>query len=292
MDRDLELFEGDFLERIAPGAFKDTFKARGDQIRVLYDHGADPMIGNKPLGAPDVLREDKTGAYYEVSLFDSSYVNDLKPAIRSGQLGASFRFKVTGETWAIEPEATRDNPKMLDERTITGVDLYEFGPVTFPAYPDASAGLRSRTDEFIEHFLNDPQFVARFKERAGPAVVEQIRASLPTAGVAVPDGADGARSTGTSDGDRGRNNGRDRRRRRGRNPRATTRHASTQHGRVRSSPQPTRKVFNMNPLEYVLTRMKEIKPRYDTLGTQEKLEDEERSEYDRAQDRMGRPRRS
>lgn len=178
-------FEGDFIERIAPGAFKDTFKARGDQIRVLYDHGADPMIGNKPLGVPDVLREDKTGAYYEVSLFDSSYVNDLKPAIRSGQLGASFRFKVTADQWVTPKKASDNNPAMLDERTITSVDLYEFGPVTFPAYPDATAGLRSRTDEFIEHFLNDPQFVQRFKERAGPSVVEQIRASLPpSAGVA------------------------------------------------------------------------------------------------------------
>jgi len=172
-------FEGNFLERIAPGAFKDTFKARGDQIRVLYDHGADPQIGNKPLGVPDVLREDATGAYYEVGLFDSSYVNDLKPAIRSGQLGASFRLKVTGEEWVTPREATRENPQKLDERTITSVDLYEFGPVTFPAYPDASAGMRSRTDEFLEHFLSDPLFVARFKERAGPVVVDRLSASIP-----------------------------------------------------------------------------------------------------------------
>lgn len=172
-------FEGNFLERIAPGAFDDTFRKRADQIRVLYDHGADPQIGNKPLGRADVLREDKTGAYYEVGLFDASYVNDLKPAIRANQLGASFRFRVTGEEWATPDKATKSNPLKLDERTITGVELYEFGPVTFPAYADASAGLRSRTDEFIEHFMNDPQFVARFKERVGPAVVEQIRASLP-----------------------------------------------------------------------------------------------------------------
>jgi HK97 family phage prohead protease len=172
-------YEGQFLERIAPGAFDDSFTSRSNQIRVLYDHGADPMIGNKPLGTPDVLREDDKGAYYEVSLFDASYVNDLKPAIRSGQVGASFRFKVTGEEWASPTASTPHNPQRLDERTITGVTLYEFGPVTFPAYPDATAGLRSRTDEFIEHFLNDPAFVARFKDRAGPAVVEHIRASLP-----------------------------------------------------------------------------------------------------------------
>jgi hypothetical protein len=127
-------FEGRFLERIAPGAFADTFKTRGDKIRVLYDHGADPQIGNKPLGAPTVMREDETGAYYEVSLFDASYVNDLKPAIRAGQLGASFRFRVTGEEWDETPERSTSNPDGLPERTIKGTELYEFGPVTFPAY--------------------------------------------------------------------------------------------------------------------------------------------------------------
>jgi HK97 family phage prohead protease len=172
-------YEGTFLERIAPGAVADTFDTRANQIRVLYDHGADPQIGNKPLGTPTVLREDSKGAYYEVDLFDSSYVNDLKPAIRAGQLGASFRFKVTSESWETPTEARSDNPDRLEERTITGAELYEFGPVTFPAYADASAGLRSRTDEFLEHFLCDPKFVARFTERAGLKATEHILATLP-----------------------------------------------------------------------------------------------------------------
>jgi HK97 family phage prohead protease len=80
-------FEGQFMERIAPGAFADTFRARKNQIRVLYDHGSDPSIGNKPLGVPKVMREDKTGAYAEVEMFDAPYAQDLKPAIRAGQLG-------------------------------------------------------------------------------------------------------------------------------------------------------------------------------------------------------------
>lgn len=172
-------YEGQFLERIGSGAFDQTFKERGDKIRVLYDHGADPSIGNKPLGTPDVLREDNEGAYYEVDLFDASYVNDLKPALRAGQLGASFRFRVTSEDWDNSPKSSDYNPAGLPERTITGAEVYEFGPVTFPAYPEASAGMRSRTDEFLERFLDDPKFVARFRERVGPAVVNQIRATLP-----------------------------------------------------------------------------------------------------------------
>lgn len=176
-------YEGRFLERIAPGAFADTFATRGDKVRVLYDHGYDPQIGNKPLGVPNVLREDKTGAYYEVSLFDAEYVRELKPAIAAGQMGASFRFKVTGETWVDPTKSTAHNPQKLPERTITGTELYEFGPVTFPAYDDASAGLRSRTDEFVDRLLHDPQFVARLTERAGLHVVERMIADAP-----APDG--------------------------------------------------------------------------------------------------------
>lgn len=37
----------------------------------------------------------------------------------------------------------------------------------------------------------------------------------------------------------------------------------------------------VNPLDYVLTRMQEIKPRFEELSRKDKLEDEERSEYDR-----------
>jgi len=161
-------FEGDFLERVAPGAFDATFKEKAGQIRVLYDHGHDPSIGNKPLGTPDVLRSDKTGAYYEVSLFDAPYVNDLKPAIRAGQMGASFRFTVTSEAWSDPKVATEWNPAKMPERTITGVNLFEFGPVTFGAYSQATAGLRSTTDSFHDMLLSDPKFLARFAARVGP----------------------------------------------------------------------------------------------------------------------------
>ena len=168
------MWEGNFLERVAPGAFDQTFKDRAKQIRVLYDHGHDPSVGNKPLGTPDVLRSDKTGAYYEVRLFDAPYVNDLKPAIAAGQMGASFRFSVTSEAWTEPSKPSSWNPASLPERTITAVDLYEFGPVTFPAYANATAGLRSTSDEFYDRLAADPLFVARFTERVGAGIVTKL----------------------------------------------------------------------------------------------------------------------
>lgn len=176
------LYEGHFLERIAPPAFDRTIAERGNQIRVLYDHGADVTCGNKPLGVPNVLEARGTGAYYEVGLFDASYVNDLKPAIRAGQLGSSFRFRVVNDDWVTPQRASDHNPSQLDERTINEVELYEFGPVTFPAYDNATAGLRSGTDDFVARLLHEPRFLARFTERAGLKVVEGILADTPARG--------------------------------------------------------------------------------------------------------------
>ncbi len=157
--------EGRFLERIAPGAFDATL-SDPSRIKVLFDHGFDPSIGNKPLGTITDVREDEVGAAYTVRLIDTDYNRDfLIPAARAGLLGSSFRFSVTGEEWDRPKESTDHNPEKIAERTITSVDVHEFGPVTFPANPEATAAVRSRTDDFYDRLIEDPKFLARFAER-------------------------------------------------------------------------------------------------------------------------------
>src|SRR5262245_42545941 len=50
---------------------------RRKSIRVLFDNGTDPSIGSKPLEPITQLREDKTGAYYEVNLLDVDYTRSI-----------------------------------------------------------------------------------------------------------------------------------------------------------------------------------------------------------------------
>src|SRR3954469_21587367 len=59
------VFEGNFMERFAPGAFTKTIRESRDTMRVLFQHGQDPVIGDKPLGPIRSLKEDPTGARYE-----------------------------------------------------------------------------------------------------------------------------------------------------------------------------------------------------------------------------------
>lgn len=150
-------YEGDFYERIAPGAAKRTidhhWAASSSRVQCLFDHGMDPQIGNKVLGPFEELVEDEVGVRYVVPLLDTSYNRDLAPGIAAGLYGASFRFRVIAEDWNDNPGISDHNPEGLPERTISEFALYEGGPVTFPAYAGATAGMRSMTDTFVERRL-------------------------------------------------------------------------------------------------------------------------------------------
>lgn len=141
-------FEGTFMERTMPGSFKKTIRENGSNVKVLFDHGMDYQIGNKVLGAIETLSEEANGPHAEVPLLDTSYNRDLLPGLEAGLYGSSFRFRVIKDEWNDEPGVSDWNPKGLPERSIKEVRLMEFGPVTFPANPDSTAGVRALTDEF------------------------------------------------------------------------------------------------------------------------------------------------
>ncbi len=132
--------EGHFLERIAPGSFVRTLAE--DRIRVTLNHGKDPDLGDKPIASPDVLREDPEGAWYEAPLLDGVPLLVVS-GLRARQYGSSFRFEVIGEDFDRGAKRSDYNPQGLPERTITEARVHEFGPVTYPAYEGATAGLRT-----------------------------------------------------------------------------------------------------------------------------------------------------
>jgi len=70
------------MERMAPGAFAGTIADNRDHMRVTFNHGKDPSLGDKVLGIPSVLAEDGRGVRYEVPLFDTAYNRELAPGSR------------------------------------------------------------------------------------------------------------------------------------------------------------------------------------------------------------------
>jgi HK97 family phage prohead protease len=160
-------WEGHFMERFAPGAWTKTIRERAAKIRALFQHGNDPQIGDKPLGPFQRLEEDDQGGYAEVKLLDTSYNRDLLPGLKDGLYGASHRFGVMRAKEEDFPEPSDVNPRGLKEVTITEARLHELGPVTFPAYAGATAGMRSMTDDFLlSCFRSDPDRLRVMFDRA------------------------------------------------------------------------------------------------------------------------------
>jgi HK97 family phage prohead protease len=154
--------EGRFMEQISPGSFTKTFAENRSGMKVLFNHGKHHHVGEMPLGPIAELREDSVGAYYEVPLLDTSYNRDLLPVLEAGLLGASFRFRVMKDDLLRRVPVSDWNPEALPQRTIQEASVREFGPVTFPAYEGATAGIRSMTDEFF--LAGTSQSIERFRD--------------------------------------------------------------------------------------------------------------------------------
>lgn len=157
--------EGNFMERIAPGSFTKTISENQANMRILLQHGQDPQVGQKPIASIESVSENDLGGYAEGRLLDG-----LDPLIvsglRAGQYGSSFRFRVMVDEVVAEPEPGDHNPKGLPERTIREAAVSEFGPVTWGAYSQATAGVRSLTDEmqFAQLRAMPPERLAELTE--------------------------------------------------------------------------------------------------------------------------------
>jgi len=123
-----------FIEQIAPGAAKKALE-RSD-IRGLKNH--DPSLIFARQGVNLVLTEDKDGLRFDATPIDTRNYREIAEEVRTGLLtGQSFGFTVTGDEWS---DLDTDHPK----RTITEIgEIFDVGPVTYPAYQDTSVALRS-----------------------------------------------------------------------------------------------------------------------------------------------------
>jgi HK97 family phage prohead protease len=134
--------QGDFIEVIEPGAFDDVMQ---DDVRALFNHDANFVLARSKNGTGTLtLAVDETGLRYEFEAPNTSYAADLLESIKRGDIDASsfaFELKPNGDAWE-----KRDG---VLTRTIKrgGISrLYDVSPVTYPAYGDTEASVRSLED--------------------------------------------------------------------------------------------------------------------------------------------------
>lgn len=140
VETEIKSWYGAFKESLAPGAFKATL-ASGRKVVSLFNHDANYVLGSTSGGTLSLL-EDLRGLWVEVEPPDTQAGRDVVEYIRRGDVqGQSFMFTITKEEWTIAQSKTE-----LDRRRILEVELYEAGPVLFPAYEETSVALRSAGD--------------------------------------------------------------------------------------------------------------------------------------------------
>ena len=125
---------GGFVERIAHGAFAKTIQEA--DIRALFNHDPNKVLGRNRSGTLR-LEEDTSGLAYEIDLPDTMVGRDLATLLERGDVsGSSFGFRAITDEWG-------ETDSGFPLRTLTQAALRDVGPVTFPAYTDASSSLRS-----------------------------------------------------------------------------------------------------------------------------------------------------
>jgi HK97 family phage prohead protease len=126
---------GGWCEIIAPSAFTTTLQEQPD-VLALRDHDPSILLGRTKSGTL-TLTVDATGLRFDLTLPDTTQARDLAESMSRGDIDScSFGFCTDNDVWAEDAEG-------CTVRTLLAVTLFEISIVSFPAYPDTSASLRS-----------------------------------------------------------------------------------------------------------------------------------------------------
>ncbi len=150
-------------ERIMPGAFNRAISEAQD-VRALFNHDPSHLLGRSTAKTLR-LSVDDTGLRYEIDIPDTSTGRDVIASIERGDL--------TGSSFGFQPVLSRTVPGHdmgADVRLLEDVNLFDVGPVTYPAYEATTTLMRS-----IEGYLAEYDAERRRRQDEIDAVAVRIR---------------------------------------------------------------------------------------------------------------------
>lgn len=137
-----------FREKISPGAFAESIQT--DDIRALWNHDSNYVLGRNRSGSL-FLEEDEHGLRVEITPPDTQWARDLRESIKRRDVSQmSFGFIAESDDWD-----RSDKNNVI--RTLTKVRCFDVSPVTFPAYPQTSVGVRSAKEIYEEHMAEEQE---------------------------------------------------------------------------------------------------------------------------------------
>lgn len=158
---------GGFIERMAPGSFDGRLQ---DDVRVLFNHDNNLVLG-RTISGTATLEVDEKGLRYTCQLPDTTYAKDLIELMERGDVTqSSFAFTIEDESW----EERADGMLI---RTVKKVgQLYDVSPVTYPAYTEATSGLRTSAPVEVEQREVEVEEQKEEKQQEPEAVIEGTNA--------------------------------------------------------------------------------------------------------------------
>lgn len=124
-----------FYEEIASSAFDRAIREAQD-VRLLFNHNPDLLLGRTSSGTLR-LKTDSVGLWNDAELPDTTLGRDISVQIQRRDItGQSFAFVTRKDMWETLDDGT-------ELRTVLDLDLFDTGPVTYPAYEDTTAGVRA-----------------------------------------------------------------------------------------------------------------------------------------------------
>lgn len=134
----IETFGGAFVEVIEPGFFENCLQ---DDVRALWNHNTDLVLGRTKSGTL-ALNDSDAGLAVHIDPPETQWGRDAVTSIRRGdvdQMSFAFSVKHGADEWKeSEGRVIRTLKRGACEQ------LYDVSPVSFPAYPQTSVGVRSK----------------------------------------------------------------------------------------------------------------------------------------------------
>ena len=155
----------DTFERLMTGCFDEAVGR--DDVRALQNHDPTLLLGRTASGTLKLIVSTR-GLEYEIDTADTTAGRDTVHSLERGDMsGSSFSFVPTKVTWT---EEKLEDGSWRYYRNIEAVELYDVGPVTFPAYSGTDSGLRS----------NRSAGITAVESRSAEAEIEAIKAERQT----------------------------------------------------------------------------------------------------------------
>jgi len=149
-------------EVVRAGAFRNAIEANQD-VRALINHDANLVLGRTASGTVKIA-ENIRGLEVTISPPDTQAARDLLTLIKRGDInGMSFAFSPRPGGEIVTRKDSEDGKRVI-ERQLTDLNLYDVSVVTYPAYEQTDAAMRSNVSRLLAESLGQRKLTDAEKE--------------------------------------------------------------------------------------------------------------------------------